>query len=109
MESTPTLSTPEEELAYLREQVTRKEAELAALGKMPDAIERTRIISERIHEHQAAPVEVLAPGYRISEATKHSETDAILTELKLGGSEQAIKSLQQTMEEKGIKNALEVV
>ena len=47
MESTPKLSTPEEELAYLREQVTRKEAELAGRGTTPDAVERTRIISEQ--------------------------------------------------------------
>ena len=33
----------------------------------------------------------------------------ILSELKLGGSEQAIRGLQQTMEEKGIKNALTVM
>ena len=104
MESAPTLSTPEEELAYLREQVARKEQELA--GKGP---ERAQIISEQIHSHHAAPTEILAPDYRISEATKNSEADAIRTELNLGGSETAIKSLQKTMEEKGIKNALAVV
>lgn len=109
MESLPKLSTPEEELAYLREQVARKEAELARGGNAPDALERTRIISEQIHAHHAAPAEVLAPEYRISEATKKSEVDAILTELNLGGSEQAIKGLQRTMEEKGIKNALSVL
>ena len=41
MESTPKLSTPEEELAYLREQVSRKEAEMAERAT-PD--ERVRII-----------------------------------------------------------------
>ncbi len=106
MESTPKLSTPEEELAYLREQVTRKEQELSERAT-PD--ERVRIISETIHEHHAAPAEVLAPEYRVSEATKSSEADAILAELNLGGSEAAIKSLHQTMEEKGIKNALTVL
>ena len=63
MESTPPLSTPEEELAYLREQVTRKEAELA---KRATPEERVRIVSETIHEHHAAPREVLASEYRIS-------------------------------------------
>ncbi len=106
MESTPKLSTPEEELAYLREQVTRKEAELARSGGAP---ERAQIISEQIHEHHTAPTKILAKEYRISEATKKSEAEAILAELNLGGSEQAIKSLQQTMEEKGIKNALAVL
>ena len=110
MESTPKLSTPEEELAYLREQVARKEAELAG-SALPAGrqAERVQIISETIHEHHAAPQEVLAPEYQISEATKENEADAILAELNLGGSESAIKSLQQTMEEKGIKNALAVL
>ncbi|MHB8709942.1 MAG: type IV secretory system conjugative DNA transfer family protein [Minisyncoccota bacterium] len=109
MESVPRLSTPEEELAYLRDQVMRKEAELAERGKGVGASERAHIISEQIHAHHAAPTEVLAPEYRINEATKKSEVDAILAELNLGDGEQAIKSLQQTMEEKGIKNALAVL
>jgi TraM recognition site of TraD and TraG len=106
MESTPKLSTPEEELAYLREQVIRKESEL--LANHAEGAERAQIISETIHEHHAAPAEVLAEDYRLSEATKESETEAILAELNVGGSEAAVKSLQKTMEEKGIKNALAV-
>ncbi|MFZ2983703.1 MAG: hypothetical protein WA053_01330, partial [Minisyncoccia bacterium] len=105
MESVPKISTPEEELAYLREQVAQKEAELAKSG-VP---ERELIIAEQIYEHHAAPEEVLTPAYRMSEATKVDEADAILAELNLGGSEQAVKSLQKTMEEKGIKNALGVL
>ena len=101
--------TPEEELAYLRKQVARKEEELALRsGSGQVADERVKIISETIHEHHAAPEEVLVPAYRINEATKRSEADALLTELNLGGSEGAIKSLQRTMEEKGIKNALNI-
>jgi len=104
METLPKLSTPEEELAYLREQVARKEAELGA-----SAPERAVIISEQIRAHAEAPAEVLTPEYRINETTKKSEVEAILAELELGGSESAIKSLQQTMETKGIKNALSVL
>ena len=106
METVPILSTPEEELAYLREQVARKEAEMAERAN-PD--ERVKIISETIHEHHAAPAEVLASEYRISEETKASEAEAILAEMNLGGSEGAVKSLQKAMEEKGIKNALAVM
>ncbi len=110
MESTPKLSTPEEELAYLREQVARKEAELSKNSLATDTqSEQATIISETIHEHHDAPAEILASGYRISEATARSEAEAILAELNLGGSEQAVKSLGQTMEEKGIKNALSVL
>jgi hypothetical protein len=105
MESVPKLSTPEEELAYLREQVARKEAELAGSS----APERAQIIAEKIYAHHLAPQEVLAPEYRISETTKINEVEAVLTELNLGGSEQAVRGLQKTMDEKGIKNALAVV
>lgn len=109
MESAPQLSTPEQELAYLREQVAHKEAELAQSGKVPSELDRAHIISEQIVTHrEVAPEVVLAPEYRISEATKSSEAEAILAELNLGGSEQAVKTLLHTMEEKGIKNALEV-
>lgn len=104
MEQAPQLSTPEEELAYLREQVARKEMELGER-----APERAKIISETIHEHQAAPAEVLAPEYQLSEATKESEAEALLAELNLGGGAGAIDSLRRTMEEKGIKNALHVL
>jgi hypothetical protein len=106
MESAPKLSTPEEELAYLREQVAQKEAALLQQGSAP---ERAQIISEKIYEHHTAPAEVLAPEFQVSEATKMSEAEAILADLNLDGSEQAVRSLQKMMEEKGIKNALGVL
>ena len=112
MESTPKLSTPEEELAYLREQITHKEAELAGSTAYRQAggnDERVKIISETIHEHHSAPSEVLAPEYKINETMAGDAAEKILAELNLSGSEQAIKSLQQTMEKKGIKNALTVL
>src|SRR3989344_1849239 len=106
MEANPKLSTPEEELAYLREQVMRKEAELAERGAVP---ERVQIVSETIHEHHAAPIKILAKEYRLSAATLKGEAEAIMAELNLGGSEEAVKSLGRTLEEKGIKNALAVM
>src|SRR3989344_3457375 len=109
MEQAPQFSTPEQELAYLREQVAQREAQLVEQGTAPGSPERAQIISEQVVAHQAAPETVLAPEYQISEATKTSEADAILTELNLGGSEAAVKSLLQTMTEKGIKNALSVM
>ena len=109
MEQAPQFSTPEQELAYLREQVAQRETQLVEAGKAPGREERAGIVSEQIALHRAAPETVLAPEYRISEATKTSEADAILTELQLGGSEAAVKSLLQTMTEKGIKNALAVM
>ncbi len=109
MESVPKLSTPEEELAYLREQVLRKEAELTRRGREPGILERSHIISEQIHAHHIAPEEVLTPGYRISETMQKSEAEAILAELNLGEDKQVIKGLERTMSEKGIKNALSVL
>ncbi len=109
MESAPTLSTPEAELAYLREQVAKKEAELAGRGKSPSAFEHVRIISEQVKEHADAPDKVLAREYRISEKTKKSEAEAILSDLALGDDERVIASLQQAMQEHGIKNALAIV
>jgi hypothetical protein len=105
MESVPKLSTPEEELAYLREQVTRKEAELAGKG----GPERAKIISETIHEHSEARPTVLAKKYRIGEELIDTTAASILADLRLGGSEKAVASLQRVMEEKGIKNALTVL
>lgn len=106
MEQAPKLSTPEEELAYLRARVAEKEAELAKSG-VP---EREKIISEHVYAHHAAPEDILAPEYRLNEETKETEADAILAELNLGGgSEQAVKSLCKVMGEKGIKNALSVL
>jgi hypothetical protein len=105
MESTPKLTTPEEELAYLREQVLRKEAELAQ-KEAPATVDRVQIISETVTEHARAPHEILAPTYRVNEETRKSEVDAILSELALGKSEEAVKQLEGIVEEKGIKNVL---
>ncbi|MFM2330523.1 MAG: hypothetical protein RLZZ26_30 [Candidatus Parcubacteria bacterium] len=104
MESVPKLSTPEEELAYLREQVMRKEAELAGSDHS-----RPEIISETIHEHHEAPATVLAKKYRVDEAAAGDTASRLLTELRLGGSEDVIRSLKSAMEEKGIKHVLSVV
>ncbi|MDD3531063.1 MAG: hypothetical protein PHV99_00490 [Candidatus Pacebacteria bacterium] len=106
MEQAPKLSSPEEELAYLRERIAHKEAELASAGAESDQVQ---IISETIHEHHAAQSSILAPEYRVSAATKESEAEAILAEMKLGGGAGAIDNLRRTMEERGVKNALHIL
>ncbi|MBI2410092.1 hypothetical protein HYV30_03585 [Candidatus Kaiserbacteria bacterium] len=110
MEATPPLTTPEAELAYLREQVARKEAELrqGAADQAPEA-ERVRIISETIHEHTSAPEKILAPEYRLPASEQKSRAETLRAEFELGGSDGAIQALQKTLEEKGIKNALAVM
>ncbi len=106
MENLPRLSTPEDELAYLRAKVAEQEAALTQAGGAP---ERAQIISEHVSAHHAAPREILAPEYQMSAATATSEAEAILAELDLGGSEAAVRSLEKTMDEKGIKNALAIL
>ncbi|MFA7302729.1 MAG: hypothetical protein WC030_03200, partial [Candidatus Paceibacterota bacterium] len=107
MESVPKLSTPEEEIAYLRAQVARKEAELAAHEQTETA--RMQIVREQLNEHRAAPDEVLAPEMRMSDTATDTEAARLLAEFDLGDSEQSIAGLQKTMEEKGIKNALAIL
>ncbi len=102
------MSTPEEELAYLREQITRKEKELYGT-RAPSEPERATIVSEQIHAHKDASVEILAPKYRMNETSVTSEASRILKELDLGDGAGAIMSLERTMKEKGIKNAFSVL
>ncbi|HUY62808.1 MAG TPA: TraM recognition domain-containing protein [Candidatus Paceibacterota bacterium] len=109
MESAPTLSTPEAELAYLREQVARKEAELSAAGRADAAAERPRLVAEELRAHQAAPAEILASAYRMSATEAASAAERILAELDVGDEADAIRQIQQVLEEKGIKNALAVL
>lgn len=107
MESLPKLSTPEEELAYLREQVAHKEAELATRSTVP--VERTEVIAEQLRAHAHTPAEQFAPHYRMNDSDTNTIVEKLFSELSLGDSEQAILGLQQTMEQKGIKNALAVM
>jgi hypothetical protein len=114
MESAPYLSTPEEELAYLRAQVTKKEQELAlAESQGPRTTEylRQATIAETLAEHHRSPAENLqANEYRLSPATAQAEADAIIEELGLGAENtQTLIALRTVMEAKGIKNALSVM
>lgn len=105
MESVPKLSTPEEELAYLRERVAAKEKEIAE----HDIPEREHIIAEELRTHHAEGEAMLTPEYRLSEETIQSEADAVLAELNLGEGSEAVERVRRIMEEKGIKNALSVL
>src|SRR5689334_9418284 len=114
MESAPYLATPEEELAYLRGEVAKKEHELAlareAAGPTTTEFVRHETAAEALAEHHRAPAEnVLAPEYRVSAATATAEADAILAELDLGDTERVVLALRAVMQEKGVKNALAVM
>ncbi|HVX90576.1 MAG TPA: TraM recognition domain-containing protein [Candidatus Paceibacterota bacterium] len=96
------LKTPEEELAYLREQVAAKERELAALR---DASPREVVIHERVLNHSRAPETVLAPQMRVSQ----EDVRTIALNLDPDDTDETIDELRTIMEEKGVKNALAVL
>ena len=110
MEGAPKLSSPEEELAYLRAEIARKEAELAvARGEAPRADERATLVHERLDAHRAAPAyDVLAREYALPDAAVSDRAGELLRELALGGRESAIQNLANLLETKGVKNALAV-
>ena len=110
MEGAPKLSTPEEELEYLRSQIAQKEAELAARrGEAPSAEERARIVSEQLTEHHAADARAtLENSYAMDRPAQEDAASRILESLNLGGSEVAVRDLMRTMETRGVKNALAV-
>lgn len=113
MESAPKLSSPEEELAYLRAQIAQKEAELVALkGEQPNLVMPTRpeIISERVAEHaRTAPEKILHESYVAKPADLDDGASRVLRELSLGSNEDAVAQLRVTMETKGVRNALSVL
>lgn len=113
MESVPKLSTPEEEVAYLRAQIVAKEEELAAIKREhPDQTvpKREEIIATHLASHEEkSPEDVLGTHYQMHEDALKSTAELILAELMLGKDEDAIASLRHTMETRGIKNALGVL
>src|SRR3989344_7649915 len=110
MESAPQLSTPEEEIAYLRAQILQKEREIAQAGGAPGEQSREALVAEALATHHAVLGEnVLAPEYRLSSETVKTEAEAILEELALGTGASAVRQLEVALEEKGIKNALAVM
>ncbi|HVW71622.1 MAG TPA: TraM recognition domain-containing protein [Candidatus Paceibacterota bacterium] len=96
------LRTPEEELAYLREQIAAKERELRA---MRDASPREVVIHERVLHHRNSPDTVLAPQMRVSE----HDVRTIALNLDPDDTDETIDELRTIMEEKGVKNALAVL
>ncbi|HUQ30202.1 MAG TPA: TraM recognition domain-containing protein [Candidatus Paceibacterota bacterium] len=114
METVPTLSNPEEELAYLRAQVAAKEKELAALKPNAEAVvtdeQRIENIIESLNQYKdTAPEAVLKPDFAISATETETAAGKILRELSLGNSEKAVAQLRDTMEQKGIRNAFSVL
>ncbi len=93
----------EEELAFLREQVARKEAELLAQHETPD---RQSVAYEKIVHYAAAPAaDVLHESHRAPEASIHE----IALRLDPESDDETMSELMNVMETRGIKNALSVL
>lgn len=97
------ISSPEQELAYLRAQVEAKEQELASRGKEQS---RESVAHERLTHHRStAPERVLAPDYRMSPEHVHE----VALNLSPRGDDETMEELRGIMETRGIHNALTVL
>ncbi|MDP3402640.1 MAG: hypothetical protein Q8S35_01640, partial [bacterium] len=101
------ITSPEDELAYLREQIARKEAELATYKRdMP----REDIAHERIlHHRMSGPETVLAPEFQMSERDAVKHADMLALNLDPEQNDETIAELRTVMEEKGIHNAFTIL
>lgn len=101
------IASPEDELAYLREQVAMKEAELMSMRRETP---REDIAHERIlHHRMSGPEQVLAPHYRISDREAQAHADTLTLNLDPEQNDETIAELRTVMEEKGIHNAFTVL
>lgn len=96
------IASPEDELAFLREQIAQKERELA---EMKETQPREDIAHQRILHHRTEGHAVLAPEYAISP----EEAKSLALELDPESDDETIDELRTIMETKGIKNAFSVL
>jgi hypothetical protein len=95
--------SPEEELAFLREQVAQRERELMARGA---EVHKDQIIADKVKDYAyAAPKQVLHPSFE----TPKSALQELALNLSPEEHDTKIAELMAIMNEKGIKNALSVV
>ncbi|HEU5114172.1 MAG TPA: DUF87 domain-containing protein, partial [Candidatus Paceibacterota bacterium] len=95
--------TPEQELAYLREQIALKEKALADRG---EAANRESITKQTVASYaEKAPHEVLHPDMQMSK----KESEAIVLELMPEEHDAKVEELVGIMYEKGISNVLSLL
>jgi hypothetical protein len=96
-------STPEEEIAHLKEQILHREELLRQMGEKPD---RDIAVAQAIEDHKALPQhQVLSKGHRMLEV--HINKYAL--DLSPEDHDDQIEALISLLEEKGILNTLAVV
>lgn len=96
------IATPEDELAYLREQIAQKERELAVLKEHQP---REQIAQERILHHRAQGGATLAQEYQLTQ----SAAAELALNLDPESDDETMDELRGIMETKGIKNAFSVL
>ena len=95
--------TPQEELNFLRNEVAKKEREMADNGKEVDT---EKIVSEKLEEYkQVAPEEALDKDYAISK----TQSEAIVLELAPETHDRKMEELVVVLHEKGLMNTISVV
>jgi len=107
------LSSPEEELAFLRKEVARREQELAysergresAVGTKPER-KQEQVVHEEIRAHGARkPEEILTPSYVLP----NEEAETLVLNLLPEEHDSQIGELLMLAHEKGVRNALSVL
>lgn len=99
----PQFSKPEEEIAFLREQITRKEQELAS---RPEKISTPEVVRAVVEQYKAQPKEqVLHPSVQVSE----QHANAIVLALEPKSTDEKMAELLSILIEKGLKNTLSVL
>lgn len=98
------LHTPEQELAFLREQVSQKERELRERGEAQPLQER--VMKEKLIEYQGLSTEkVLAPDHRLAPHT----AEAIVLNIAPEAHDDKMAELLGVLQKHGLKNTLDVV
>ncbi len=103
MENIPKFSTPQEEIAFLRQQISNKELEL---HEKKENFKLDEVVQEQISRYRdVLPKQVLEDTYQLS---KH-DAESIVLNLEPEQHDDKISELLGIMNEKGLKNALTVL
>ncbi|MBU0750099.1 DUF87 domain-containing protein, partial [Patescibacteria group bacterium] len=97
------IETPEEELAYLRAQIERKELELQSMRQEKP---RALVAHDSVIEHKTTPAErVLSPELQLT----RDQVEGISLDLDPDDNDATMEELRSLMEVKGIHNAYAVL
>jgi len=103
LESLPKFKNPEEEIAFLRQQISNKELELR---EKKEDFKLEEVVKEQISKYKdALPKEVLQETYELS---KH-DAESIVLNLEPEQHDEKMGEMLGIMNEKGLKNAMTVL